>query len=222
MTRIEPSLAANQYQNPLVKRNRATEAEQSAFQEILKARQQASHLTDKQFLSTLTTQQMMDLLAYHGLAHPFQIHGISDEGAANLLTPPELQRDLDGDGLVEIGAAKLFVFPAPDAPQEVHEAWAELTEKEQFMISTKAFAKWFLQNREAYLAGDEESFTSIYHGPNSDYEKLIDELLSLVERQRKFWSYEEYRELWDTLNKFKEALQRHLANSSQVTGQSLS
>jgi hypothetical protein len=211
MTRIESSPVANVYQHPLSKRCRVTEEEQSAFQALLEQRQYASHLTDKQFLNTLTTQQMMDLLAYHGLAHPFQVHAISDEGAANLLAPPELQRDLNGDGLVELGAARLFIFPAPDAPQEVLAAWAELTKKEQFLITTKAFTKWFLQNREAYLAGKEESFTSIYHGPDSDYEKLVDELLFHIQQQRKYWTFEEFQELWDPLNKFKESLQRHLA-----------
>ena len=212
MTRIEPSLVATQYQNPLVKRNHATEEEQSAFQAILKARQQASHLTDKQFLNTLTTQQIMDLFAYHGLAHPGQVNALSEEGAANLLTAPEFQRDIDGDGLVEVGAAKLFVFPAPDAPQEVYEAWAELTEKEQFMINTLAFTKWFIQNREAYLAGDEASYTSIYHGPDTDYVRLVDELLLSVQQQRQYRTFEEYQEQWNLLIKFKEALQRHLAN----------
>jgi hypothetical protein len=211
MTRIEPSFVATQYQNPLAKRHHATEREQSAFQAILKARQHASNLTDKQFLNTLTTRQMTDLFAYHNFTHPVQVNSLSDEGAANLLSSPDYQRDIDGDGLVEVGASKLFVFPAPDAPQEVHAAYAELTEKEQFMINTRAFTKWFLQNREAYLAGDEESFTSIYQGPDTDYEKLVDELLLSVQQQRKYWTFEEYQKQWDTLNKFKEALQRHLA-----------
>jgi hypothetical protein len=213
MTRIESSLAAQPYPNLLTKRYRASEDKQSAFQAILQERQQASHLTDKQFLSTLTTQQMMDLLAYHGLTHPIQINAISDEGAANLLTTPEFQRDLDGDGLVAVGAAKLFVFPAPDAPREVHEAWAELTKEEQFTISTRAFTKWLIQNLEAIKAGDEASYTSIYQGPDTDYEKLVDELLLVVKQQQKYWTYEEYREVWDPLNKFKEALQRHLAKT---------
>jgi hypothetical protein len=211
MISVELSPVASQYQHPLVERNRATEEQQSAFQAILKARQQASHLTDKQFLNTLSTQQMMDLIAYHGLAHPVQVHALSEEGAANLLTPPEFQRDIDGDGLVEVGAAKLFVFPPPDAPKEVFEAWAELTKEEQFQINTLAFAKWFIQNREAYLAGDDASYTSIYIGPCTDYVMLVDELLQLIQQQRKYWTFEEYEQQWDTLNKFKKALQRHLA-----------
>jgi len=210
MTRIEPLPAAAQHQNPLVKRNHASEKETSAFQAVLEERSKAAHLSDRQFLSTLTAQQLSDLFAYHGLAHPVQVHELSGEGAANLLLAPEFQRDWDGDGLVEVGAAKLFVFPSPDAPQAVFDAWAELTEQERFMIQTKAFSKWLLQNWEAIAAGDEDSFTGIYHGPNTDYEKLIDELLEALQRQRKYLTVEEYRELWDTLYKFKEALRRHL------------
>lgn len=207
MTRIEPSLVETKYQHPLAKRHQTTEGEESAFQAILEARQQASNLTDKQFLNTLTTQQMMDLMAYHGLAFPIQVHTLSEEGAANLLAAPEFQRDLNGDGLVEVGAGKRFVFPAPDAPREVWEAWAELTPEEQFAISTKALAKWFIQ-----MAGDEASYASIYDGPNTDYVKLVDELLLFIRQQRKYWTFEEYQEQWEALNKFKQALQRHLAN----------
>jgi|GEM_PF-2682162 len=208
MARIEPSRHETPYPHPPAKRHHATAEEGSAFHAILEARQQASHLTNKPFLNTLTAQQMMDLMAYHGFTYPVQVDALSEEGAANLLTAPEFQRDINGDGLVEVGAAKRFVFPASDAPPEVLEAWAELTPEEQFSIKTKAFAKWFIQNRIAYLAGDEESYTSIFNGPNTDYLKLVDELLLLIQQQQKHWTFEEYQEQWEPLIKFKQALQR--------------
>jgi hypothetical protein len=61
-------------------------------------------------------------------------------------------------------------------------------------------------------AGDEDSFASIYHGPDTDYVKLVDKLLLFIQLQQKYWTFEEYQKQWDTLNKFKQALQRHPAN----------
>ncbi|PCJ31969.1 MAG: hypothetical protein COA99_16755, partial [Moraxellaceae bacterium] len=64
-----------------------------------------------------------------GLADPIQVSALSKEGAMNLLAQPDKTNmvDLNNDGIVEIGIAKMMTFPPVNAPAEVHQAWEEAT-----------------------------------------------------------------------------------------------
>ncbi len=83
----------------------------------------------KSFLKSLSQEKLAVVQKAHSLAHTINIGQLSTEGATNLLTQPDpdFRVDLNNDGLVEIGEAKTFSFPPPNAPKHVKEAWKEAT-----------------------------------------------------------------------------------------------
>lgn len=83
----------------------------------------------KNFLKSLSQAELAVVQKAHSLANTININQLTTEGAANLLTQPDpdFRVDLNNDGLVEIGEAKTFSFPPPNAPNHVKEAWKEAT-----------------------------------------------------------------------------------------------
>lgn len=81
----------------------------------------------KQFLAALTPQDLTLLQQASGLAEGINVASLSEEGAANLLLTNDNRVDLNNDGLVEVGAARLITFPPVNAPQSVKEAWETAT-----------------------------------------------------------------------------------------------
>lgn len=81
----------------------------------------------KQFLAALTPQDLTLLQDASGLASRIDVAALSEEGAANLLLERTARVDLNNDGLVEVGGAKLIVFPPVNAPQAVKQAWEAAT-----------------------------------------------------------------------------------------------
>lgn len=81
----------------------------------------------KELLSEMSTDELELLQQAAGLAHRINVDAISEEGATNLLVGTEQDGmvDLNNDGLVEVGEAKLMTFPPVNAPQHVHDAWEE-------------------------------------------------------------------------------------------------
>ena len=81
----------------------------------------------KQFLAALTPQDLTLLQQASGLAECIDVASLSEEGAANLLLANDSRVDLNNDGLVEVGAARLIAFPPVNAPQAAKEAWEAAT-----------------------------------------------------------------------------------------------
>jgi len=84
----------------------------------------------KQVLADMSVDELQLLQTATSLADPIKVVSLSDEGAMNLLAQPDKTGmvDLNNDGLVEVGAAKMITFPPVNAPAEVHEAWEQATE----------------------------------------------------------------------------------------------
>lgn len=81
----------------------------------------------KQFLAALTVQDLALLQQASGLAQGINVSALSEEGAANLLLERDSRVDLNNDGLVEVGAAKIIAFPPVNAPQAAKDAWETAT-----------------------------------------------------------------------------------------------
>lgn len=82
----------------------------------------------KGFLKSLSSDELQKLQYAHGLADPINVDKLSEEGALNLLLPPnDAKMDIDGDGFVSVGDGRTFVFPPANAPKEVDEAWKQAT-----------------------------------------------------------------------------------------------
>lgn len=110
-------------------RRGVSEADQAAYAEILNRAYVGGGMTDPvRFLQTLTPSELAIVQRNHSLAEPIEPAGLSREGAYNLLLPEGWRVDLDGNDLVEVGAARLIQFPPLDAPAAFTTAWLGATE----------------------------------------------------------------------------------------------
>jgi len=80
------------------------------------------------FLQTLGPQDLRALRTIHGMGVDIEPAGLDREGALNLLLPHNAARDLDRDGITNIGAARTSIFPPNDAPEHVKKAWEAAVE----------------------------------------------------------------------------------------------
>lgn len=110
-------------------RRGVSEADQAAYAEILNRAYVGGGMADPvRFLQTLTPSELAIVQRNHSLAEPIEPAGLSREGAYNLLLPEGWRVDLDGNDLVEVGAARLIQFPPLDAPAEFLDAWRAATQ----------------------------------------------------------------------------------------------
>jgi len=84
----------------------------------------------KDVLSGLTAEDLQMVQKSVGLLDSINVDLLSNEAAINLLAQPDKTGmvDLNNDGIVEIGAAKMLTFPPVNAPVSVQRAWDEATE----------------------------------------------------------------------------------------------
>jgi len=84
----------------------------------------------KDVLSGLTAEDLQMVQKSVGLVDSINVDLLSNEAAINLLAQPDKTGmvDLNNDGIVEIGAAKMLTFPPVNAPVSVQRAWDEATE----------------------------------------------------------------------------------------------
>lgn len=101
----------------------------SNFSELLK-RAENRQGSAKEFLQSLSKDELALVQQANSLADNINIGGLSAEGAQNLLSQPDGSDlvDLNNDGIVEVGAARTIHFPPVNAPQYVKDAWAAATE----------------------------------------------------------------------------------------------
>lgn len=97
------------------------------FAEILNKKRE-SNTDAKDFLTKLDSKELYELQKSNHLADKINVQTLSEEGAENLFLAPIDQNktvDLNNDGIVEIGAAKMVIFPPPNASENVKAAWKE-------------------------------------------------------------------------------------------------
>ncbi|MFL9823899.1 hypothetical protein [Rhodoplanes sp. SY1] len=81
----------------------------------------------RSFLAGLDTASLALLQSAASLADPIDVGALSEEGAENLLLAPTEGVDLNGDGLLQTGAALLFSFRPVNASPALRAAWEEAT-----------------------------------------------------------------------------------------------
>lgn len=102
--------------------------DQLRFAHVLnRACENGAQLDARGFLARLGADDLQALRRNMGLAEPIRVEALSEEGARNLLLPEGYSVDLDGDGITEVGAAKIRHFPPRDAPQAFLDQWLALT-----------------------------------------------------------------------------------------------
>lgn len=112
----------------MLNRRQLSSQEIEQFGALLEQAKQ-SQQQPKVFLEQLSTAELALVQKAHALADTIQIQSLSTEGATNLLIQPDprYQVDLDRDGMVDVGAGQMIVFPPSHAPQRVHDAWQAAT-----------------------------------------------------------------------------------------------
>jgi len=117
------------------------------FSEIL-TKKEDPNMSAKQFLSSLTPNELYTIQKANHLADSIRVNMLSDEGADNLLLRPlgtDKLVDLNNDGVVEIGESKGFFFPPPNAPASVKSAWEEATKGLSFGEKSHIIAKFMAE-----------------------------------------------------------------------------
>jgi hypothetical protein len=105
----------------------------ASFREILSG-YESSGTDAADFLKSLSSEER-DLVkranSYGSDLDNGVIDGFSEEGAINMLREQDYRFavDLNGDDIVEHGAAKTFSFPPPSAPEGVMDAWDAYSRK---------------------------------------------------------------------------------------------
>lgn len=96
--------------------------------------QKARELQDKktpakEILSSLSDDELSILQKATGLVDPIEVDALSEEGATNLLSQPDRSEmvDLNNDGLIEVGMARVITFPPVNAPAHIKSAWENAT-----------------------------------------------------------------------------------------------
>jgi len=122
------------------------------------AKKQEIGLSDaKEFLKSLSSDEIRTLQKYSGLADSINIDAISAEGAYNLLLPDNEQYDFNSDGVAEVGEAKHLLSIPTNMPVDVRDAYISamnsMSDKEKLMSMTLSFDKAYLVaklNNESY------------------------------------------------------------------------
>lgn len=175
----------------LMNRRGVSNGEQDEFAAILSgAATSNAGNNPKAFLDSLSASEMEVLRKVHCLADPISINRLDFEGAYNLLTAPGEARDLDNDGLLSIGAGKIWQYPPPNAPASVKQAWEEATadipESEKWLkmapfLAVTATANLKADNSGFYEPG-ETGYRNIYAEPGFSYTRQVQDILSMMDR----------------------------------------
>jgi hypothetical protein len=137
----------------------------------------------RQFLATLTSQELEAVRQNHCLAESINTAGLSEEGAENLLLPEGYSVDLNHDGVDEVGAARSVHFPPRDAPAAVKEAWFQATaDMDAGMMMTYGL---MMHDAIYGMQIDGRSQGSIYAADDIDsYRSIVDNYLASLETNK--------------------------------------
>lgn len=181
-----------------------TESESKSFAEIIAEKKQ-SGMKAKEYLSTLTPMELYIIQKEKRLAGSINIQKLSEEGAENLFVAFGDKRnyvDLNNDGITEIGQGKMFIFPPPNAPASVKDAWdkvtANMTDREK-MLATSPFLlaqaeanmRLLPDGRVRVISPGEEGYINIFNGTAQDFSDLIDSLIAKLKEHGKGSSVDE-------------------------------
>jgi hypothetical protein len=170
------------------------------FSDILKDRLN-SQLKGKDYLETLSDDDLSILQKEHHLANKINVDSLSEEGAENLLVADGDTRnyvDLNNDGLTEIGEAKMIVFPPPNAPDSVKDAWdktsANLSADEKMNVMDNFLAEQLCANAHAMPDGTfritkpgEPGYKSIFTSSAEDFSNIISNMISNISKNKSYY-----------------------------------
>lgn len=159
----------------------------------------------RSFLAGLDTASLALLQNAASLADPINVGALSEEGAENLLLAPTEGVDLNGDGLLQTGAALLFTFPPVDASPALRAAWEEATagmsERDVMMLSLQVGGPLAAVDGSAPRARDVSD--------GFDWNRHMADLISANEAARAYNTPERTRQVDANLRSLWDSLRRH-------------
>lgn len=145
----------------------------------------------RQFLQSLSADELEAVRQNHCLADPINPTQLSEEGAQNLLLPEGYSVDLNHDGVDEVGAARTMHFPPRDAPVAFKEAWFQATAN---MDDGDVMTYSLTMHGAVYgLQIDGQSVGSNYPVQEIDsYRRIVSNFLAALEQQKAFLAEGQY------------------------------
>lgn len=173
----------------MLKIRRLSDKDIHAFENLLA--ESENYDSPKEYMKSLSAEKR-DLLkranSYGIDLSNEHIDSMTDEGAHNMFVEPNSRTyvDFNNDGVVDHGAARSFVFPPPNAPTEVKDAWdktiSELPEDKRLLASS-IFMVQSLQanvkfdaagNAVGFYAPGEAGYKNIFSQNVEDWDTLLD------------------------------------------------
>lgn len=196
--------------SPVSYRNDSSESNNvlNDFEQILKAKNEKD-MKAKEFLATLTPDELYAIQKAQNLAKGIDVSKLSDEGAENLFVLMKDKRnyvDLNNDGITEIGEGKTFIFPPPNAPDTVKDAWDKTTEgmtfKEKMLALSPFLAQQLIANSHKMPDGSfkvispgEPGYVNIFGESTEDFCGLVNTIIERLKRTSNQLSQEEKKVL---------------------------
>lgn len=183
----ESAIAAREYS--LLKIRGLSDDEIDRFQDI---KEQAAEATDaKAFLLSLSSDDRLlvkEANSYGRVLRDTEIQSMTEEGARNMLVTQDDRAyvDFNNDGIVDKGVGKMFVFPPPNAPDEVKDAWEKTINALPVGDRLMASSLFMLQSLQANVKSDaeghpigvyfpgEEGYTNIFPTRLEDWRGILD------------------------------------------------
>ena len=158
-------------------RRAQVESVSEAFKQIIdKAATNGGYNDPLGFVRSLSTTELDALQHIHCLAEPIIPQGLSKEGALNLLYSPDQSKDINNDGLSDVGLAKMWKYPPPNAPEAVKKAWKEATAGLSDMEAALKMGPFMPMG----LPG-EPGWKNMYAEPDFSYSKQVVDYLKSME-----------------------------------------
>jgi hypothetical protein len=193
------------------------ENDSASFEQIIdKAVATGGYYDPQKFLNNLSTEELAVLQHIHCLADPIKPQGLSKEGALNLLYSPDQSKDINNDGLSDVGLAKMWKYPPPNAPEAVKKAWKEATAGRDDLLLMAPFraaesnANMKPDGSGFYFPG-EQGYRNIYSEPGFSYSQQITDIFKSWEQLKP--SY--YTEVKGFLDTYLDSLKKYHAGWAQ-------
>ncbi|MCE1254128.1 MAG: hypothetical protein LWX83_11345 [Anaerolineae bacterium] len=207
----------------LMNRRHISQEQRDTFLQVMQKAADTKPQDAKTMLKTLSAEESSAVQLIHGLADPYYVNGLNDEGAYNLLCQPGDGKDLNNDGFLQIGAGLFHSFPPPNAPDAVKEAWQKASGQSGSdpLLSSIIFLPLEISANVRYNADHEAvgiyspgdpGYTNIYAQPGFTYSGLCNKYLDYLEWAKSSMKPDTYRQNYQLIMNFKEALEEQGKN----------
>lgn len=174
----------------------------------------------REVLENMSLSQLQIIQRAQGLTHTIRVSELNDEALVNLLVSDKSNYvDLNNDGIVEIGNSKMFMFPPPNAPNSVKNAWASIeknmTEEEKMLAQGMFLARQFEANCREDALGNyhiigvgSPGYRSAFGQDLKSYNQILSEMINRYKETFGFPSVDRIALQWkiDTLTEFRNLL----------------